>query len=301
MRTTLVFLAAGFGTRFGGGVKQLAPVGPNGEVLMDYACYDGLRAGFDRMVFIIRRDIEQEFRRSVGGRIEQKCDVEYVFQEIDDLPDGFRVPDGRVKPWGTAQAVLCCRRKIDGPFCVLNADDYYGPDAFVQMHAYLRKLRAGEPMDCCMAAYVLDNTLSESGPVTRGLCRSDGQGGLLSIEECRGIERVRGEVCARTSAGMRPLDRNMAASMNMWGFPPEFMDYLEEKFPAFLASLGNDALDAEFLLPEAVGAMIDEGRGSVRMLPTGERWFGMTYAADKALTRARIGELVEAGVYPQRL
>ncbi len=296
-----MFLAAGFGMRFGGGIKQLAPIGPNGEVLMDYACFDALRAGFDRMVFIIRKDIEQEFRSSIGRRIEQKCDVKYVFQQMDDLPPGYRVPKGRVKPWGTAQAVLCCRGVIDGPFCVLNADDYYGPAAFAQIHDYLKRMQPGEKMDCCMAGYVLNHTLSESGPVTRGLCKTDAEGRLLSIRECRGIERVNGEVCVHGEGGLRRLDGDMPVSMNMWGLPPEFMHYLEEGFPAFLDKLGSDALEKEFLLPGVVDRMVEEGRGSVQLLGTGEHWFGMTYAADKAQTSARIRELVENGVYPQRL
>lgn len=301
MRTTLMFLAAGFGMRFGSGIKQLAPIGPNGEVLMDYACYDALRAGFDRMVFIIRRDIEKEFRASIGRRIEQKCDVEYVFQQMDDLPPGYRVPEGRAKPWGTAQAVLCCRKVIDGPFCVLNADDYYGPGAFAQLHGYLERMRPGDQLDCCMAGYVLENTLSESGPVTRGLCQTDDTGRLLSIRECCGIERVNGAVCAPGEDGMQQLDGGMPVSMNMWGLPPGFMHYLEESFPAFLDKLGDGAAEKEFLLPGVVGHMIEEGRGRVQLLRTDEHWFGMTYAADKAQARARIQELVEQGIYPEKL
>ena len=301
MKATLVFLAAGFGSRFGGGIKQIEPIGPNGEVLMDYAVYDALRAGFDRVVFIIRRDIEEAFRRGVGQRIEKKCDVEYVYQELSDLPAGFRVPEGRVKPWGTGQAVLACRTVIDGPFCVLNADDYYGPHAFEQVYSYLQTMNTDGKMDCCMVGYVLDNTLSRSGPVTRGICHVDEEGKLLSIQECRGIEMVDGEVCMPDADGLHALRHGMAVSMNMWGLPAAFIDYLAECFPPFLESLPEGDLKGEYLLPTIIGGMVESGCGSVQVLNTHERWFGMTYAEDKIQARKWIEKLIAEGVYPEKI
>lgn len=302
MNTTLVFMAAGFGTRFGGGVKQIEPVGPNGEVLMDYAVHDALKAGFDRVVFIIRRDIEADFRAGVGRRVEAKCDVEYVYQELDDLPAGFALPAGRKKPWGTGQAVLACRNVIHEPFCVLNADDYYGAEAFAKIHDALDRPAGGAgALELCMAGYVLRNTLSESGTVTRGLCRVDEEGRLLEIRETRNILKAEGGPCVRDGDALRPLEPGTAVSMNIWGMPPAFIDYLSEGFGPFLRALSEADAQAEYLLPTVVGEMIRAGRGSVRVLPTNDRWFGMTYAGDKLQTQRRIAELIAAGVYPERL
>lgn len=304
MDSTLVFLAAGFGTRFGGGTKQIEPVGPNGEVLMDYAVYDALRAGFDRVVFIIRRDIEKEFRGGIGRRVEKKCDVEYVFQELSDLPAPFSVPEGRQKPWGTGQALLACRNVLRGPFCVLNADDYYGAEAFARIHDCIAGgMRGDAGMELCMAGYVLGNTLSDNGGVTRGLCRVNGEGMLESICETRGIVKRDGAPWVQEGDALRPLDANQSVSMNIWGLPVEFIDYLAEGFSAFLGKLGKegDALSVEYLLPNAVEAMIRSGRGRVRVLPTQDRWFGMTYAQDRRLAQEKIRELIAGGCYPERL
>ena len=301
MSTTLVFMAAGFGTRFGGGVKQIEPVGPNGEVLMDYAVHDALRAGFDRVVFIIRRDIEKEFRSGVGRRTEARCAVEYVYQELTDLPAGFSCPAERKKPWGTGQAVLACRNVIDGPFCVLNADDYYGTEAFRQIYDYIsaRPKNAGE-LDLCMAGYVLGNTLSESGGVTRGICRVGASGRLEGIYETKGIVVENGAPCVPTEDGMRRLDPATPVSMNIWGMPAAFIDYLAEGFGPFLREHAGDP-KAEYLVPIVVGEMIRAGRGSVQVLPTSDRWFGMTYAQDKLLTQRRIAERIAEGIYPEKL
>lgn len=302
MNTTLVFMAAGFGTRFGGGIKQIEPVGPNGEVLMDYAVHDALRAGFDRVVFIIRRDIEADFRAGVGRRVEAKCDVEYVYQELDDLPAGFALPSGRQKPWGTGQAVLACRNVIRGPFCVLNADDYYGTEAFERIHGYLAQAREESgALDVCMAGYVLGNTLSESGGVTRGLCRVNAAGELQEICETRGIVKRDGAPCVPEEGGLRALDPSTPVSMNLWGLPVAFMDYLAERFEPFLSGLADGDLCSEYLLPNIVSEMISTGRGVVRVLPTQDRWFGMTYAQDKLQAQRKIRELIDTGVYPERL
>ena len=297
---TLVFMAAGFGTRFGGGVKQIEPVGPNGEVLMDYAVHDALNAGFDRVVFIIRKDIEEEFRAGVGKRTEARCAVEYVYQELTDLPAGFRCPPERQKPWGTGQAVLACRKVIDGPFCVLNADDYYGAAAFQKIYGYLAERPNANGLDLCMAGYVLGNTLSENGSVTRGVCKTDEQGKLLAIRETKGIVIENGAPCFPQDGVMQRLDPSVPVSMNIWGMPASFIDYLAEGFVPFLEKNLHDP-SAEYLMPIVVGDMIQAGRGSVQVLPTDDHWFGMTYAQDKALTQRRIAELIAEGVYPKKL
>lgn len=296
MKTTLVFMAAGFGTRFGGGIKQIEPVGPNGEVLMDYAVHDALRAGFERVVFIIRRDLERAFREGVGRRTEARCDVAYVYQDLDDLPAGFALPAGRARPWGTGQAVLACRNVIDGPFCVLNADDYYGPQAFEKIHAFLSEPHEG--LELCMAGYVLGNTLSRSGAVTRGLCRVGANGELESICETRGVTIRDG---APVDGELRPIDPSSTASMNIWGMPPAFIGYLQENFAPFLRGLAEGDLKSEYLLPNVVGEMVRRGEGRVRVLPTSDRWFGMTYAQDKLDTQREIEKLIRAGAYPERL
>ena len=301
-KTTLAFMAAGFGSRFGGGVKQIEPVGPNGEVLMEYAVHDALQAGFDRVVFIIRRDIEQMFREGVGRRVEQKCDVEYVYQDLADVPQGIVLPEGRRKPWGTGHAVLACRKVIREPFCVLNADDYYGAEAFRQIHDYIgADVRDEGKLDCCMAGYVLGNTLSESGAVTRGICKVDAAGKLQEIRETRGILLRDGRPCVEAEDGVRWLDGSEAVSMNLWGLPASFIGYLEEQFPRVLERLSGDVVTSEFLLPSIVGRLIRSGEGSVQVLPTHDRWFGMTYALDKANTQQRIRELIDQGAYPERL
>ena len=302
MKTSLVFMAAGFGSRFGGGVKQIEPVGPHGEVLMDYAVHDALAAGFDRVVFIIRRDIEADFRAGVGRRVEKKCDVEYVYQDIADLPASFCVPEGRMKPWGTGQAVLACRGVVREPFCVLNADDYYGAEAFRRIHeCIIDDGDDGNVLRLCMAGYVLGNTLSESGAVTRGLCRADENGSLRELVETKGIVLRDGAPCVETQQGLHRLDADSVVSMNIWGMPSRFIDYLEEGFVPFLRDLGGDACTAEYLLPTIIGGMIRSGRGRVQVLPTGDKWFGMTYLKDKLQTQQRIRELISEGRYPEKL
>ena len=294
-------MAAGFGSRFSGGVKQIAPIGPNGEILMDYAAYDALNAGFDKLVFIIRRDLERDFREGVGKRWEKKCDVEYAFQSLDDLPDGFSVPEGRKKPWGTGQAVLALRGIVHEPFCVLNADDYYGPQAFRRIHDYITSPENASGLNCCMAGYVLGNTLSESGGVTRGICRTDDQGHLISIDETRGVMKENGIVGVPGENGFAPVDPQAPVSMNIWGLPPEFLDYLRDAFIPFLRSIPSGDLTGEFLMPNIMGNMVRAGEGSVQVLPTSDRWFGMTYAQDKLQARENILSLIASGAYPEKL
>ena len=302
MNASIVFMAAGFGTRFGGGVKQIEPIGPNGEVLMDYAVHDALAAGFNRVVFIIRQDLEADFRSGVGRRVEKKCDVEYVFQDVKDLPAGFAHLQNRQKPWGTGHAVLACRDVVCEPFCVLNADDYYGQVAFQRIYRHLAaNAEHTDTLDLCMAGYVLGNTLSESGAVTRGLCRVDDRGRLLGLKETKGIVLENGAPFVREGDALRALDPASVVSMNIWGMPARFIGYLEEQFIPFLENIGGREQEAEFLLPMAIGDMIEAGRGSVQMLPTADKWFGMTYVQDKAQTQARIRELIAQGAYPEKM
>lgn len=301
MQATLVFMAAGFGSRFGG-IKQIQPIGPNGEVLMDYAAHDAIAAGFDRIIFIIRRDIEKDFRDCVGRRIEKKCAVEYAFQDISDLPQGYSVPEGRKKPWGTGHALLACRNMISGPFCPLNADDFYGRQAFRDIYKYITSSdRDPGKLDLCMAGFILENTLSESGTVTRGVCESDADGRLLKIHETRGIFRRGNTVFADGEHGTVMLNGASPVSMNIWGMPAAFIDYLEEGFPRFLDGVPAGNITAEYLIPDIVGNMVKRGDGCVRVLPTEDKWFGMTYQQDIEQTRRRISELIGDGVYPEKL
>ena len=301
MKATLAFMAAGFGSRFGGGVKQIEPIGPNGEVLMDYAACDALRAGFDRIVFIIRKDLEADFRAGVGGRWENKCDVQYVFQNLDDLPAGISVPAGRKKPWGTGQAVLACRNVVHEPFCVLNADDYYGPQAFREIFNYITNPEHSSGLDCCMAGYVLGKSLSESGGVTRGICRTDESDYLVSIDETRNLVLENGVCGIRNEGGFTPVDASSPVSMNIWGLPPAFLDYLAGEFVPFLQNLPEGDVSAEFLMPDIMGRMVRRGEGRVKVLPTHDRWFGMTYAQDKLQAGDKIQELIAQGLYPDRI
>ncbi len=290
IKLSLVILAAGIGSRFGG-VKQLEPVGPNGEIIMDYAVRDAVAAGFGKIVFLIRRDIEQDFRTVIGDRIEAWCaergvEVGYAYQEKTDLPEGFTCPEDRARPWGTGQAVLVCRGAIDGPFAVCNADDYYGKQAFRDIAQHLRT-GAG----WCLAGFLLKNTLSCFGGVTRGICRVDEDGKLLSVTETRGVQV--------SDLGTR-LDPESCVSMNMWGFGPELLDLLAEKFVLFLEKHGKEK-DCEFLLPEVVDELLREGRASVQVLPTADRWYGMTYREDIDKVKAAIAKMKADGLYPEKL
>lgn len=269
IKCTLVILAAGIGSRFGG-VKQLEKVGPNGEIIMDYAVRDAVEAGFGKIVFLIRKEIDKDFRAIIGDRVESWCaargvEVAYAYQEKDDLPEGFACPGDRARPWGTGQAVLACRSVIDGPFAVCNADDYYGKQVFRDIYAHLQ-----EENGWCLAGFLLKNTLSCFGGVTRGVCRVDEGGSLLSVTETRNIKQ--------SDLGTR-LDPEACVSMNMWGFTPELFDHLQEKFVEFLEKHGADA-NEEFLLPELVDELLRDGSATVQVLPTSDHWYGMTYRED---------------------
>jgi hypothetical protein len=299
---TLVVMAAGIGSRYGG-LKQIDPVGPSGEVVLDYSVYDALRAGFDRIVFIIRRDIEEAFRDKIGRRIEKAAGTAYVFQSLDRLPPGFRLPEGREKPWGTAQAILTCRGAVTTPFLAINADDYYGRTAFAAMAAYLGGKTSGEKeAEFAMIGYRLENTLSDHGTVARGVCTATAEGFLVGIRELLKIRRFPdGIMHTENDADWLPLAPDSWTSMNFWGFTPALFGELERRFAAFLRANEVRIDKAEFLIPEVVGELLREKKARVRILPTLERWFGVTYPEDRPAFRRAILSLVEAGVYPRDL
>lgn len=300
MSLTLVVLAAGMGSRYGG-LKQCDPVGPSGETIMDYSVYDALRAGFERVIFVIRRDFEAEFRSAVGSKYAGVVKVEYVFQSLDDLPSGYTLPVGREKPWGTAHALRTARNLIDGPFAAINADDFYGQDSFKQLAAYLKQPATSPAARFALVGFRMDQTLSENGSVARGVCTVDASGRLLAVTEKTKLVRVKGGAEDHSDPA-HPVVYTGAerVSLNLWGFTPAFMDELEAVFPAFLdKSSGN--LKAEWYIPFVVDTMVQEHRAEVVVLPTESSWFGVTYREDRPLVVAAVAELVEQGVYPVRL
>ncbi len=299
----LVVLAAGVGRRYGG-LKQIDSIGPGGEVLLDYTLYDALAAGFDRIVFVIREEIREPFRERFGHRIESRADVEYVFQSLDDLPDGFHPPADREKPWGTAHAVLCADRAVDGPFAVVNADDFYGRRTFDLLY---RHFRNGSPSDgdsppFCLVGFTLSDTLSDHGHVSRGICRMDDDGFLDEIVERKKIRRSgeRVESFDPEEEQWLEMDPSLTVSMNAWGFTEAFMTYARERFPVFLSEQGREP-GAEFMIPPLVNRMIDEGRAKVVVHSTDQDWFGMTYREDRAEARNEIRQRIDAGQYPEQL
>ena len=298
--TSLVIMAAGIGSRFGGGIKQLEPVGPSGEIIMDYSIHDALEAGFNKIVFIIRKDLEEDFKEIIGKRIERIAPVAYAYQELDDLPEGFQKPEGRTKPWGTGQAILCAKAVIDEPFAVINADDYYGKEGFVKIHDYLvHEMNCGtKPYDICMGGFILGNTLSENGGVTRGVCQVDENGILKEVTETYDIRKKGPEAEGRNEAGepvLIPLEQNV--SMNMWGLSPEFLMELEKGFPEFLKAQKKEDLKSEYLLPKIIDRLVQSNQAKVRVLETKDKWFGVTYKEDKPAVAAAIQKLISEGVY----
>jgi len=303
MKTTLVIMAAGIGSRFGGGIKQLAPVGPNGEIIMDYSIYDALEAGFNKVVFIIRRDLEKDFREIIGNRIEKICEVAYAFQENDNLPGGFVTPAERKKPWGTGHAILSCKGIVDTPFVVINADDYYGKEAFVRVHEYLVSEEAQKnPFNFCMAGFILKNTLSDNGGVTRGICKVDENDMLVDVVETSEITKMPdGAGVPGEDGALVPVDPDCYVSMNFWGLTPAFIDELEEDFIKFLGTVKEGDIKAEYLLPTIIDDMIKAGKASVKLLETNDKWFGVTYKEDAPVVIESFKKLIDAGVYPEKL
>lgn len=296
-------MAAGIGSRFGRGIKQLEPVGLHKEIIMDYSVHDALEAGFNKIVFVIRRDLEEDFKRIIGNRIEKIAEVSYAFQELDDLPAGFEKPEGRTKPWGTGQAVLCAKALIREPFAVINADDYYGKEPFVKLHEYLiQEEHTGNKVHpICMAGFVLGNTLSENGGVTRGICQMDENGNLTGIDETSGIVKVPEGAAVKKGDELCKVDVNSLVSMNMWGLQPEFLETLEKGFTEFLASVQPGDLKAEYLLPVYIDQLLKRGDAQVKVLPTDSTWFGVTYQEDKAAVTEAFRKLIEDGVYSENL
>jgi UTP-glucose-1-phosphate uridylyltransferase len=302
MKPTLVIMAAGIGSRYGG-PKQLEPLGPNGETFSDYSVYDALKVGFGKVIFVLSREIEAAFRNRVGKRIEKHCEVMYVIQRLEDLPTGFVVPPNRKKPWGTAHAVLCCRSVVDTPFAVINADDFYGREAFRLMADCLSQIsEASKNLEGYLVAYKLEKTLSKHGPVTRALCQVDERGYLLHIQELHKVQRF-GETVKASENGTHWIEipADSLVSMNMWGFTPAIFPELEAMFLDFLCEHQSGLETAEFLLPDVVGDLVKAGRMKVKVLPTTEKWFGLTYREDKEEAKAIIEELIQQGLYPKQL
>lgn len=300
---TLVIMAAGIGSRYGG-LKQVDPVGPHGELIIHYSVFDALRAGFRRIVFVIRRDIAETFHERIGRLIEAHADIAYAFQELDDLPAGRRAPAGRTKPWGTAHAVWCCRHAVQTSFGVINADDFYGAAAFRTLAGHLR--HAHDRPNCydfAMVAYPLANTLSEHGSVARGVCAVANDGALLGVAEHTRIQMLDGDIVTwRDGDGWTPLAPQTPVSMNFWGFTPAIFAELDARLLDFTAALPADRLaSAELYLPNVVGDLVQAGQARVQVLPTQEQWFGVTYQADRPRVQAALRALTAQGVYPTPL
>lgn len=301
MDKTLVIMAAGMGSRYGG-LKQLDPIGPSGETIIDYSVYDALRAGFNKVVFIIKKENEQLVREAIGDRTAKKAEVKYVFQRLETLPAGYCVPTGRTKPWGTGHAVMSCFETVHGPFAVINADDFYGAETFRLLSRWMETADAAAiPQEYCMVGYRLENTLTENGTVSRGVCELDG-GLLKSITERTKIGRHDGQT-AYTEDGETwiPLKADSTVSMNCWGFTEPFLEEARAGFETFLKNGGADGLKTEFYLPSIVQGMMQAGRCRVRVLSTSEQWFGVTYRSDKETVMREIAKKAEAGIYPSNL
>lgn len=302
MKPTLLLLAAGMGSRYGG-LKQLDGLGPNGETIMDYSIYDAIKAGFGKIVFVIRKDFEDDFRQKVLSKYEGHIPAEVCFQAMDKLPEGFTVPEGRQKPWGTNHAVMMAKGLIHEPFCVINCDDFYNRDAYMVMGKFLSELPEGSKNQYSMVGFRVGNTLSENGTVARGICSKDNEGHLTEVVERTEIMRVDGKVCYKDEEGKWvAVEDNTPVSMNMWGFTPDYFEYSDEYFKEFLSDTKNmENLKAEFFIPLVVNNLIHEGTATVKVLDTTSKWFGVTYAADRQATVDRIQKLIEEGVYPNRL
>ena len=301
--STLVILAAGMGSRFGG-IKQLEALGPSGEIIIDYSIYDAIKAGFNKVVFIIRKDIEKDFKEVIGDKISKYVDVDYVYQSLDDLPKGYVNPEGRTKPWGTGQALRACRGVVNEPFVVINADDYYGKEGFEKIHAYLENVeKENKKYDYCMAGFLLGNTLSDHGTVTRGVCEADDNDMLVSVRETYDISRKDDKAIgySKDKDVIYEMDLESPVSMNMWGFTPDLIQELDDKFPEFLDTVKPEDIKAEYLLPEVVSNMLHSDRATVKVLSTSDKWFGVTYKEDKEIVQQFFKRLVEEGVYPEKL
>ena len=302
-KPVLVIMAAGMGSRYGG-LKQLDPVGNHGQLIIDYSIYDARRAGFDTVIFVIKEENEADFRACIGDRVSKVMDVKYAFQRKDDLPEGYAVPEGRAKPWGTAQAALAARELVHGPFAIINADDYYGPEAYQLIYDYLCAHPDGELYEYAMVGYLLKNTVTENGSVARGVCTVDGEHILRDIVERTAIEKDGDDARFTEDGGgsWTALPGNTTVSMNMWGFTRSFLDEALARFPAFLdKALAENPAKAEYFLPTVVEQLIGEDKARVRVLVSEDKWYGVTYREDKPTVVAAIAEKTKAGLYPDRL
>ena len=301
-KVTLVVMAAGIGSRFGGGIKQLEAVGPNGEIIMDYSIHDALEAGFNKVVFVIRKDLDKDFKEIIGRRMEKLVEVEYAYQELNDIPERFqKKTEGRKKPWGTGQAILCCKDVVDEPFLVINADDYYGKEAYREAYAYLTGRKDDNAYEACMVGFVLKNTLSDNGGVTRGVCKVDEHRMLSEIVETSNIVKTAEGAAVQTEDGAVPIDVESEVSMNMWGLSPQFFEVLDTGFDEFLEKLDPENLKGEYLLPTIIGDLLKEGKMKVEVRKSHDEWFGVTYKEDKPDVVAAIQKLITDGVYPEKL
>ena len=302
MNTTLIIMAAGIGSRFGTGIKQLAKMAPNGEIIMDFSIYDAKAAGFTKVVFVIRKAIEAEFKEVIGNRLSKVMPVEYVYQELENLPDGYEVPAGRVKPWGTGQAILACKSVVKEPFVIINADDYYGKEAFIKLHDFLSSENENkEKMNLAMAGFSLKNTLSENGAVTRGVCVADENGYLEKVIETTGIQIVDGKIQCDNAEVSKWITLDTMVSMNMWAGYPDFLKYIDEGFTRFLDTLGENPENKEYLLPNIVAELLEKNLASVKVLNTSDRWIGITYKEDIEPAQEKFHLMIEDGTYPKEL
>ncbi len=302
-KPVLVVMAAGMGSRYGG-MKQIDPVGPNGQVIVDYSLYDARRAGFETVVFVIKHEIEETFKAAIGDRVAKVMKVKYAFQQLDELPAGFAIPEGRVKPWGTCHAVLAAKDLIDGPFAVINADDYYGPEAFKVIYDYLSTHADGTVYDYCMVSYLLKNTVSENGSVARGVCALNEDSTLHSVTERTRIETYEGGIHYTEDGGesWTDLSGDAPVSMNLWGFGESFLDEAERRFTGWLTEhLDQNPLKCEYFLPLVVSELIDEGKAAVKILHSRDKWYGVTYREDKPTVVAAIAQKTQDGLYPEDL
>lgn len=299
-KATLVIMAAGIGSRFGTGIKQLEPVGPNDELIIDYSIYDAVRAGFDKIVFVIRKDLEKDFKERIGNRVEKVVEVAYAYQELWNIPEEYeKLLEIRKKPWGTGQAILSCKNIVQEPFLVINSDDYYGKEAYEKAYKYLTtEMCQDVKMNMCMVGFVLNNTLSDNGTVTRGVCKVDKNRMLTNIEETYGIRKKGDSIIEKDG---KELDADSSVSMNMWGAPVEFIDILESGFEQFLEHIDESNITEEYLLPQIIGTLVKKDEVQVKVLESHDKWFGVTYKEDKACVVEELQKLIEAGVYPEKL
>lgn len=298
----LVVMAAGIGSRYGG-MKQIEPIGPGGEIILDYSVYDAMESGFGEIIFVINREIERSFRERIDQSIGKHCKAIYVFQDLKDLPKGFEVPEGRVKPWGTAHAVLSCRDVVQGAFAVINADDFYGRSAYQSLADFMRDADVKtDGNKYCLVGYQLENTLTDHGSVARGICKVDNNGYLIEVRERTKIQERGGKIqfCTEDETWVE-ISADTIASMNLWGFSPTIFEELDLSFKKFLVEHKKDLVKPEYFLPEVVTDLLHEKKATVKVLPTLERWFGITYRQDVNALKRKIVEKVDKGVYPKKL